>query len=124
MTEDQGNELVSSGMTFLHSHPTIVTHDQYRRLQQLENVVFVTGNYACLLNDDIVFVTANTPVTITLPQANAGQHIVISRIAGASNVTVLPTGTDTINGAASLVISTSNTPRRLKAVRGTGYLEI
>jgi hypothetical protein len=119
------SQLVSGGEINLHTHPHTVTNDQRQRMQQLENVEFVSANWSATRESDFIFVDSTSgAVAITLPEARAGQHITVSRTAGANNVTLLPTGTDTINGAPSKVISATNVPVRLKAIVGVGYLEI
>lgn len=125
MTPNHEFQLVSGGETTLHSHPHTVTADQYHRMQELERVANVTSNYAAGRDDDIIFVnTTGGAVTITLPLANAGQHVIISRVSGGNNVTVSAQSGETVNGAASQTISSSFTPLRLKAVSGVGYYGI
>lgn len=102
-----------------------VSHDHYRRMQQLEKVVTVSANYTAKPEDDIIYVSSvSGVVVVTLPFANSGQHVIISRTTGTNNVVVMPQSGETINGAASQTISTSYSPLRLKAIRGTGYLGI
>lgn len=126
MIQNQDLEaLVSGGENRLHSHPYTVTLDQYHRMQQLENVEFVNSNFSPSKEADFVFVDSTlAPVLISLPDANAGQHVVVSRVAGANTVTVAAFAGEVINGVPSIVINTSFTPRRYKAIKGYGYLEI
>lgn len=103
----------------------LITADDLHRIQDLERTVFVSADYEAQYGDDYVFVDSTAgAVNITLPLARGGQHATIVRRAGGNNVTVLPTGTDTVNDAASVVISTSFVPLRLKAYKGIGYLGI
>ena len=122
MTPEQQNALINGGVNELHSHPHLVTIDQYHRMQELEKVVFISADYAVSRDDDIVFVTANA--TLTLPIALNGKHIIISMIGSATSVTVSAASGETINGSASKTITTTYSPLRLKAIKGTGYLEI
>lgn len=125
MTPEQEYQLTGGGEINLHSHPHTVTIDQLHRMQELERVVTVTSNYSVGRNDDIIFVnTTSGAVTVTLPLANAGQHVIISRVSGANNVTVSAQSGETVNGAASQTISSSYTPLRLKAIKGVGYYGI
>ena len=117
--------LIGGGEVTSHTHPHTVTNDQRQRMQQLEKVEFISSNYLATRDSDYIFVDSTSGViTVTLPEARGGQHVVISRVAGANNVNVIPSGTDTINGAASLVISTTGSPARLKAIVALGYLNI
>lgn len=108
-----------------HSHPQTVTLDQYHRMQQLEDVRFVSADYAPTREIDYVFVDATTgAVDIQLPDANAGQHITISRITGTFPVHILPAAGETVNGQSSVSINADHKPQRLKAIKGIGYLEV
>ena len=122
MNNLQEQALVSGGEITLHSHPHTVTLDQLHRMQELEKVVFATGGYTVLKDDDIIFVSANG--TITLPLASNGKHVIISATGAATSVTVQPQSGETVNGASSYTISTTYQPLRLKAIKGVGYLEI
>jgi len=117
--------LTGGGECFLHFHRSEVTLDQLHRMYQLENVKFVTSNCNVNPNDDIIYIdTTGGAVIANLPPANAGQHLVIVKTAGANAVTVLPAIGETVNYAASKAIAAAFVPLRLKAIKGVGYLEI
>jgi len=101
-----------------------ITHDNLLRYYDLEKVIFTSSDYIVKDGDDIIFVTASVPVNITLPLAKGGRHVIITRIAGASSVTVTSPSGQTVNGVSTQVISTSYSPLRVKAVKGLGYLSI
>ena len=101
-----------------------LTHDDLLRYYDLEKVIFTSTDYTVLGEDDIIFVTANVPINIMLPLAKGGRRVIITRIAGASSVTVTAPSGQTVNGASTQVISTSYSPLRVKAVKGLGYLSI
>lgn len=132
MTPEQAASLTSGGDCFLHTHQHVISLDELHRMQQLETVVFVTANYTCRQQDDFIFVnTTGGAVTITLCPANYGQHITISRYAGANNVTIAASVGETVNLAASVSITSSFVPRRFKGLTKdisgaptAGYLEI
>jgi hypothetical protein len=84
----------------------------------------VVSHYTVRSDDDYVLVdTTSGAVTITLPSTISRRKLTIIRTAGANNVTISPSGTDTIDGAASKTISVSYTPVRLKGFSG-GYLSV
>jgi hypothetical protein len=117
----QEHELTGGGDCLLHYHSQDrVTNDI---LQSAENVVSVSSAYTVTYNDDIILATAATPYTITLPIARS-RRVTIVRVSGNASITVVPTASDTINGASSVIISTSYTPLRLKAVAGIGYISV
>lgn len=124
MTPQQERELTGGGITSLHSHEYLITADDLRRMHELEKIVWPNTNYTVTQEDDIVFVDATNPVTVTLPKALGGKRISISRVVGASNVTIAAAVGETVNGAASIIINTSFQPHRLKAVKGTGFYEV
>ena len=132
MSPEQVAALTGGGDCFLHSHPHIISLDELHRMQQLETVVFVSAHYQCRPQDDFIFVNSSSgAVTVTLSPANYGQHIVISRIAGANTVTVAAGSGETVNLVASVSITASFTPRRFKGLiknisgaPAAGYLEI
>jgi hypothetical protein len=122
--------LVGGGDCFEHYHSTdrVPTHYTLKQLQTLVKVKKISANYAVDPTDDIILVdTTSGVITATLPTANNGNEITVIRIAGANNVVVARSGTDTINGATSVTISTSYTPKTYKAMPPsivTGYVSI
>jgi len=118
-------QLIMGGEITFHSHPHTVTLDQYHRMQQLEDTRFITANFSPSGSVDFIFAdTTSGTVNVYLPSANAGQRITSSRIAGGNNLVIVAPAGETINGAASITINTNYAPRRLKAIKGLGYLEI
>ena len=106
---------------------TYVNYDSLRAYQQLERVVSVTSAYTVKYDNDFILVdTTGGAVTITLPLARNGVHFTIIRVAGANNVTVARSGSDTIDGGTSATISASYTPYTYKDFSPTiaGYLRI
>lgn len=73
--------------------------------------VTATANYTATNNDAVIFAeAASGAFNITLPLMSglsAGKYFII-RTDGVAVVTVLPTGTDTINGGASYVLTLAN----------------
>lgn len=124
ISERDAAALTGGGTTDLHSHPVLITSDDLRRMHELEKVVWPSTNYTVTQEDDVVFVDGTNPVTITLPTALGGKRLSISRVVGASNVTIAAAVGETVNGAASIVINTSFAPHRLKAVKGVGFYEV
>lgn len=123
--EERLRPLVMGGETTAHSHPHTVTLDQLHRMQQLEDVRFVNADFEPTAEIDFVFVdTTLDPVDILLPRANAGQHVTVSRVAGANTLTILAQPGELINGSALVVVTTTFDPHRYKAIKGYGYLEI
>jgi hypothetical protein len=105
----------------------MVNYDTVKSLEQIKNKLAITTSYTAKYSDDYLLVdTTAGAVTITLPPARSGSIFVIMRTAGANNVTIVPTGAETVNGAASLVISASFTPVTLKDFKPvlTGYAKI
>lgn len=122
--DDNMLQLVGGGEITLHSHPHTVTLDQYRRMQQLEKVRNISSNYTVQSDDDYIFSTANTGISVYLPSGSSGRVITISRIQGSGSVTIVPVSGETVNLAANIIISTSFTPKRLKGVKGVGFIEV
>ena len=124
LTQDDLGTLVGGGDCLEHYHRSDRFPPRDSRLWQdsLESVVYVDSSYSITSTDDIVISTAAGGVTITLPEAVGGRRITITRI-GAGIVTVTASGTDTVNGAASIALNTTYLPARLKAVVG-GWMEL
>jgi hypothetical protein len=104
-----------------------VNHDSFKAYQQIANRVTVTADYTVLHADDYILVDSTAgAVTVTLPTARNGLQFTILRTAGANNVTIVPSGAETINGAASVVINTSYAPQTFKDFTPllTGYARI
>jgi hypothetical protein len=72
-----------------------------------ENYKNVTSSTSILITDDVVFVdTTSGSITVTMPSAvnNGGKKIVIKRKNGNNNLTIVPTGSQTIDGISSFII--------------------
>jgi hypothetical protein len=74
------------------------------------NVVYKTAAYTLQDNDVICLVTAATALTITLPTAvgHGGRTYMVKRVFGGVNVTLATTGGQTIDGAATQVLTANN----------------
>lgn len=94
-----------------------LSRDSLLYLYQLEKETTVTAaTYTVRTADDVVLCdTTSNAITITLPLAINGRRLTVLRIAGGNNVTVAAAGSNTVNGAASVVVSSSYSPLRLKA---------
>lgn len=69
-----------------------------------QNIVEVAGNYTIDITDD--FVADTGPGTVTLPlTADAVKHVTIKSVLGGGTLTLSPSGSDTIDGAASQAIN-------------------
>lgn len=72
-----------------------------------ENYRNITSSTSIAITDDVVFVdTTSSNISVTMPTAvnNGGKKIVIKRKNGNNNLTILPTGSQTIDGSASFII--------------------
>ena len=81
---------------------------------EIDNVVTLTGagNYVCLSSDRFVVVKKTSPqvTTITLPTGVIGRLLSIKDAAGNAasfNITLMPAGSDTIDGASSITMTTN-----------------
>ena len=135
LTEEQIQRLQNEAENFDHYHPSDrqPTLDTLRALQSLEVVVTVTSALDMSTdtdsrkrNADIVRVdTTGGPVTVTLPFAlSSGRRVTVTRVAGANNVTVASQAAETVNGAASVAISSSFTPRTFKDMSATTWEDV
>jgi len=127
MTEEEERSLLGGGDSPLHSHEfdRTVTHAQVLQYQDNESIREVATSSIVTYADDYLFVDSTiAPVTLSLPVARGGKTYTVVRVAGANNVTLTPLGTDTINGGASLILSSSYSPRKIKALKGTGWVQV
>lgn len=119
----QEQELTSGTDTTLHHH--LADRVTQEKLQNDERIAWPTAAYAASYNDDYIFAdTTGGAFAVTLPLARNGRIITVVRVAGANTLTVARTGTNTLNGATSLSVTSSYAPRRLKAIVGVGYIEV
>lgn len=119
--------LVGGADCGLHHHESdrLVTHEQVLQYQDQEGLKVVTASSAVTYEEDYLFVDSTAaPVVLTLPVARGGKFFCIVRIAGANSVTVNPAGSDTVGGASSQVVTTSQSPLRLKALRDFGWVKV
>ena len=124
---EQLRTLLLGGDTTLHHHEfdRNLNHDSSTMIEFSRKTNKITANYTVSYKDDYLFVdTTAGAVILTLPVAKGGNKYTIVRIAGANNITVQRSSTDTVNGAASITISASYSPVSLKAVKGTGYIQV
>jgi hypothetical protein len=104
-----------------------VNYDSLKAYQQIANRVSVDADYSISYSDDFVLVDSTAGVvTVTLPAARNGLQFTILRVAGGNNVTVVPSGAETVNGAASVTITSSFVPYTFKDFTPllTGYAQI
>ena len=127
MTPEQEASLTQGGDCFSHYHSEdrIPTQDFLHGLQMVARVVQKSANFTASLRDDYTLVTTTSGIiTVTLPKANSNRVLVFVRVAGANKFTLVRSGTDTINGAATLDVTTSYSPVRLLALKGVGYVQV
>ena len=127
LSEDQASALTGGGDTQLHSHAfdRAMTHGSLDELQSLEKFTPITANYTASYKDDFILVDSTAgAIAIAIPFSKGQKELTVVRVAGAGNVTLNAAATDTINGAATLVIATSYAPARLKAFKGFGWVSI
>lgn len=92
--------------------------DISRWFDSLERVVDVISTYDVRMQDDYLIVdTTSSTVDIFLPFAINGRKLVISNHTGANNVTLVPSGADTVN----VSVLTPGQTVSLKAIIG-GWL--
>jgi hypothetical protein len=124
MDEIQEAELTGLNDCLLHWHSSdrAQTQDTINQQQQVTSAVTATVSRTLTTNDNVIAAdTTSGNVTLTLPIARNGKEFIIVKIIAANTLTILPSGTDTINGAASLAITIRWTSIWLKAVSG-GWL--
>lgn len=117
----QEGQLIGGGDTLLHYHlqDRTPTHETLDILQsvQVERTLSASGDI--LSTDDIVLGdTTAGAITLTLPLAKGGKVYIILKSAGANSVTIQTSGSDTISGASTKVLSTLWSSTTLKASSG------
>lgn len=119
LTSGQDNTLHS------HSFDRQITHASLEQMQAIEKVFGPTADYTATYQDDILPVDSTlAPVNITLPFSKAQRELIVVRVKGANTVTITAAVGDTVNGAASISITTSYAPRRIKSLPGLGWVEV
>lgn len=69
-----------------------------------QNIIEVSGNYTIDITDD--FIADTGPGIVTLPlSSNATKHVTIKSVLGGGTLTLTPSGSDTIDSAASQSIN-------------------
>lgn len=89
------------------------------------NPVTKTSAYVAVANDAISCDTSAAGFTITIPSAaaNAGKQIIVKKISSDSNVvTLVPTGTDTLEADTSITFSGQNISVTLTSNGASGWL--
>ena len=103
----------------------LMTQDQLHQLDEVERVRRVSSSQNLTYDDDIILLDSTSgTLSIAIPLARGGKRLTLIRTSGANNVTLSRSGTDTINGATSLTISSNYSPVRLKALQGTGWVTV
>ena len=127
MKVEEDFSLIGNGDCKSHYHldDRTPTQDFLHGLHEASKVSTQTSSFtASLLVDYYLIDTTSGAVTVTMPVAKNNQQLTFIRTAGANSVTLNRAGTDMINGATSLTISTSYTPINLLAIGGLGYVSI
>jgi len=127
LSEAQVAELTGGADTPLHSHAfdRAMTHASLDELQALKKFTKVAANYTASYKDDFLLVDSTAgAIAIAVPFSKGQKEMTVVRVSGAGNVTLNAAASDTINGAATLVIATSYTPARLKSFKGFGWVSI
>jgi hypothetical protein len=121
-------ELLSGRDTNLHSHefdriPTFATRQGLDDVETVQLVTFAMSPYTVRSTDEVIVAdTTGGAITVTLPAPRKGKRYSVSRIAGAANVTV-GAASGNVNGGASVTISSSFVPLRVKAYSGN-YISV
>jgi len=127
LSDEEYTALTSGHDCNMHSHEAdrVVTHDSILQYQSSENMRKLVSSYTATYADDYLFVDSSSgAISIALPIARGGKFFCIVRVAGANNVVITPNGYDLINGASTLSVSSSYVAVRLKALKGTGWVQV
>lgn len=98
-----------------HTSDRFPTRDSLLWSWSLERAITVTDDHTVGDNEDIIVCDFSTLKTVTLPLARNGRYCAIIKT-GSGNVTVAASGSETVNGSASITISTSYAGVRFKAL--------
>lgn len=95
-----------------------------RKIGYLGSSRSVTGDTSVVDADHILLVDATAgPVTISLPPATVGRTLAIKKLDSSANaVTIAANGAETIDDAATMVISTQYHSRTLWGVAGAWWV--
>lgn len=125
ISQQQEAELTGGGDCFSHWHSNdrVLDHGSLQQLQQTVRETSVsTTPYAVTDSDDILLVdTAGSSITVNLPRARNGRELYLIKLVAANTMTLQPSGTDTINGAASVAVTIQWTSIKIKAI-STGWI--
>lgn len=127
MRPDHEMALVGGGDCFLHFHSEDrrPSRDMLEGLQNLATVVTATADYSASLATDYHLIdTSSGIVAVELAKARGNRLTTFVKTAGGNNLVLTPTAPDTINGASSLIISSTYSPVRLLAIQGVGYVQV
>ena len=120
----QEQQLTSSGECYLHYHPDdrVPTHDTLNRLQNLAAPQSFSGTEKTLTYSDD-YIECHVTCTITLPRSRAGKEFEVTVMEDGITVSIVPTGTDTVQGTDLVYSSIQWTSLRFKSITG-GYILI
>lgn len=121
LTPEQEELLVSGGDCPMHTHSDgrRVTQDTLRNLHSCEKVVIISTTYTVTATDDVVLLDSSLgSFTVTIPSGTNGRRLTFKKLVAANMVTVDPVGSATIDGAATLAMTTQWQVVRLKAYNG------
>lgn len=124
LTPQQESSLTSGGDCFEHWHSEDrkVTHDDSVVLTSLEKTQeFSSGTHSVDKDTDYVLVTTSGgSATINLPSPSTLRKITVIKV-GVPNTVTIATPSGTINGAATLALTTAYAVAVLKAINGNYY---
>ena len=127
LSEDQERSLTGEGDCFSHWHSSdrTPTHDFLEGLQGTAKVATQNTSYDVNLSVDYHLLnSASGAIIAQLPKARGNRLITFVRTSGANSITLTAASGETVNGAATLVMSSSYSPVRLLAVAGIGYIQV
>jgi len=131
MTQDARQTLEEFGLinggdcfSHFHSEDRRPTQDFLRSLQQVAKDVSISANYSVRNDDNVVLCNTTTGnITVTLPRSRRGVEYTFIKTAASNTLTIDGSGAETINGSATLVMSSVWSSRTLKSI-GNGWVVI
>lgn len=121
LDEHQHRQLTGGGECYLHHHleDRSPHRDQASRLRELEREAQVSGTTALSYDYDVyVCDTTGGNFTVTLPVAKQHQVLIVVKKVAANVLTIAASGSDTINGAASIALTGAWSAKYIKATAG------
>lgn len=116
-------QLVGGGDTLLHYHLADRATNAGLQSDARQRTTSDSA-FSVTYDDDFVFCdTTSSNISVTLPLARNGKEFEIVKTASPNMLTILPSGTNTLAGAASVLVYVQWTALRFKAVSG-GYVLI